>query len=258
VFDDGADPASASAVCREFSFVRYYQGPKRGLCANRNAAIAHVNTEYVSLIDDDGIVSSDFVEQLQKLLPNLDGRTLITGDVLEYGGRSMPRNPSFLGHFGKTPKNEPLQTIALNCNCIPTRAFSVAMFDESLVYGYEDMDLCSQLLRRGFRIEHVPSLVNKHDPPARTGEVNDYRYRYTQQARFRTSMMRYLVWQRKMHLAALYLGLAPLHRAIYDLKTKRLDDLKRILPDIVSASAYAVQSLRKDMELADTFGKPSA
>jgi len=251
VSDDGDDPEAASEICREFSFVQYSQGPRRGLCANRNAVIARVDTEYVSLIDDDGIVSVDFVEQLQSLLPQLDGRTLISGDVLEYGGRSTPKNPSFWGHFVKAPENGVLQTINLNCNCIPILAFSVAAFDESLVYGYEDMDLCSQLLRKGFRIKHVSSLANKHEPPARTGDVDHYRYRYTQQARFRTSMMRYLVWERKAHLAILYFGLAPLHRAMYDMKTNRLDDLKRIPSDILSAAAHAVKGLRRDLRKTD-------
>ncbi len=246
VSDDSEDPAAASAVCRDFSFVRYSQGPKRGLCANRNAVIARVDTEYVSLIDDDAVVSADFLEQLHDLLPQLDGRTLVSGDVIEYAGRSAPKNPSFWGHFVRIPKDGVLRTINLNCNCIPRRAFSVAAFDESLVYGYEDMDLCSQLLRKGFRIQYVPSLVNKHCPPIRTGEVEDFRYRYTQQARFRTSMMRYLVWERKAHLAMLYFGLAPLHRALYDLKTHRLSDLKRIPSDILSASAHAFKGLRRE------------
>ena len=244
VSDDSNDSESTSSLCRDFGLVRYSKGPSKGLCANRNAVVTCADTDYISLIDDDAIISEHFVRQLKAILPELDGRTLITGDVLEYGGRSTPKDPSFWGHFVNAPNGSP-RTISLNSNGIPRSAFTVAAFDESLVYGYEDMDLCSQLLRRGYSIRYVPSLVNEHVPPLRTGEVDTFRYRYTQQARFRTSMMRYLVWEGKAHMALLYFTLAPLHRAAYDLKTKRFSDLITIPFDIVSATIAAVRCLVK-------------
>jgi GT2 family glycosyltransferase len=230
----------ALAVCQHFPFVQYFTGPKRGLCANRNAAISHTRTDYVSLIDDDGIVGPTFVENLQKILPSLAEKTVITGDVLEYGRRTVPSNPWFLGHFGKPYGAQPLQGINLNCNCLPRAAFKDASFDEELFYGYEDMDLCSNLLTQGYRFVHYPELINQHVPPPRGDGLNHERYRWTQRARFETSMVRYLVWENKPLLACLYFVAAPPHRLLFALRHGLWGEVPRTLFDITVAAKRAI------------------
>ena len=238
--DDSTDGMETLAVCRQFPFVEYFTGPKRGLCANRNAAIQHARTDYVSLIDDDGMVGRTFIADLRKILPSLSGKTVITGDVLEYGGRTAPSNPWFLGHFGKPYGAQPLQGINLNCNCFPRSAFEDARFDEALVYGYEDMDLCSNLLSRGYRFVHYPELVNEHIPPPRGDGLNHQRYQWTERARFETSMVRYLVWENKPLLACLYVAAAPSHRILYTFRRRLWGDVPRTLFDITVAIKRAI------------------
>jgi glycosyltransferase involved in cell wall biosynthesis len=240
VSDDSVDGMETLAVCKRFPFVQYFTGPKRGLCANRNAVIGHTRTDYVSLIDDDGIVGRTFLEDLRKILPSLADKTVITGDVLEYGGRTAPSNPRFLGHFGKPYGAQLLQGINLNCNCLPRTAFDGASFDEALSYGYEDMDLCFNLLTQGYRFVHYPELVNQHIPPPR-GDVLLYeRYYWTQRARFETSMVRYLVWENKPLLACLYFAAAPSHRILYALRHRLWADVPRTLFDITVATRRAI------------------
>ena len=243
VSDDGEDPEPAQAVCAAFPFAVYGRGPRRGLCANRNMVIARAKTEYVSLIDDDGLVSGNFVERLLALLPQQGTKTILTGDAVERGERRSPRNPSFWGFYQAVP-TETWKTINLNCNCFPRSAFEEAQFDERLTYGYEDMDLCSHLLSKGYRIVYTPELLCEHAPPPRTAAVDQFRVRYTHQARFITSMMRYLVWEKKAHLALMYFVLAPVHRAMHDMKTRRWKDLSQIPADILMASRYAWRARR--------------
>ncbi len=240
VSDDSRESSEIEAICSKFPFVQYFKGPQRGLCANRNAAIAHAKTDFVSLIDDDGIVDREFIATLRGILLTLPEKTLISGDVLEYGGRTVPSNPKFLGYFGKAFGAGALQNINLNCNCLPAGAFRSARFDEALFYGYEDMDLCSSLLSQGYHIVHHPELLNRHEPPPRVGADNSRRYRWTQQARFQTSMKRYLVWEKKPLHAVGFFVLAPVHRILHALRIGLFSDIPLTVTDIVLATKQAL------------------
>ncbi len=245
VSDDSQAPGIAEKICSRFPFVQYLSGPRRGLCANRNAVISWAASDFICLSDDDCIISASFFSRLRELLPTLPGNTIITGDVIEDGVRIVPNNPSFLGHFRKPP-NGSFRNINLNSNCFPRNALTATHFDESLIYGYEDMDLCAQLLRKGYRILHVPELRNVHAPPARAKRQERMRYSHAEQARFRTSLKRYMLWERKPHLAMLYIVVAPLHRAFHDFRRRRFADLLRIPGDVLGASLYALRSLRAE------------
>jgi GT2 family glycosyltransferase len=155
-------------VCARYDYVRYEVGPRRGLCRNRNAVIAAARTSHVSLLDDDGIIGPQFIERAVAAISEHPDR-IFTGDVIESGiGHCIPTNPTRWGHFGKpVGRGEGFRNVQLNCNIFPRQAFFDAAFDERLVYGYEDTDLCDRLVRRGWRIDHCPHLVNEHQPPSR-------------------------------------------------------------------------------------------
>ena len=221
-------------MCSRYPFVEYVTGPHRGLCANRNAVVRLVDQGYLSLIDDDGSVGEDFILTLRFLLASLKGKVILTGDVLEYGGRTVPHNPSFWGHFTAKPRGQ-FKTLALNCNCFPASAFRIASFDESLVYGYEDMDLCSHLLTKGYRIQYEPTLLNSHEPPPRDEYANKSRYRHSQRARFQTSLKRYVLWEHNYVKAAVYCIAAPIHRMLHAVKVGKWSDIPASISDMVAA-----------------------
>ncbi len=234
VSDDSTNPDATRIVCAKYPFVTYLAGPRRGLCANRNGILRAVQTSHVSLLDDDGTVEPDFIEKLRTLLPALQQRTIVTGDVLEYGRRTRPMNPTFWGHFEAEPRRE-LRTINLNCNLFPLAAFRYASFDENIVYGYEDMDLCACLLSKGFHVRYEPKLVNRHLPPHKTETETRRRFRLVQQARFQVTLKRYVLWERNLLKAAAFCVLAPLHRAAHAIKRRYWNDIPRAGADIVMA-----------------------
>jgi GT2 family glycosyltransferase len=199
------------AVCEKYSFVRYVAGPKRGLCANRNHVIRQATGGHVSLLDDDAVVGDDFVELVENLIGKYPN-TILTGDVLEDGvRRQAPSNPTFLGHFGRPVAGEQLENINLNCNVLPRAAFANVAFDESIAYGYEDTDLCAQLLARGYRIVHAAELVNQHLPPAATREQLAYRHRQSERARVRVVWRRWAVHRRRPLAGAVVASIAWMH-----------------------------------------------
>jgi len=208
-------------ISKKYAWVRYVEGPRRGLCANRNHVIRQATTSHVSLIDDDGVVSVDFVERaLAAIAAHPD--KIITGDVIEEGiGRCPPTNPRFLGHFGRHVRpGERLANIHLNCNVFPRVMFDDASFDESIEYGYEDTDLCAQLLAKGYEILYVPELVNEHKPPNRI-ELRVTRRWQLERARFYVTIRRHGIWQRNVVRLAAFLLIAPIHFSIHEAKHHR-------------------------------------
>ena len=226
VSDDSGDTATAEIVqerCRAYRLVRYVVGPHRGLCANRNHVIRLACGSHVSLLDDDAVAGSNFVRDVEMLVAS-SPLTVFTGDVLEDGERRQsPTNPTFLGHFGRLVEpGEQLANINLNCNVIPRTAFEIVAFDESIAYGYEDTDVCAQLLASGWRIVHVPNLVNQHIRPPVSAAAADERIWQAERARFYTTLRRHLRWNRNVSQAGAFAAVAPVHLALHAMRAKQL------------------------------------
>lgn len=226
VSDDSTD-AGVTRVVRDiveqYPVARYLKGPSRGLCANRNHVIRHATCSHVSLIDDDATVAPDFVVHLLGRIARRS-EVVFTGNVIESGSAPQPpTNPTFLGHFGRPVRaGDRLENIQLNCNVLPRKAFDAAVFDESITYGYEDTDLCAQLLAAGFEIVYAPELVNTHLPPLPLPLYSD-RYWQAERARFYTTLKRHLLWRRNWRYAFLFLVIAPVHFAFHTVRQRRLN-----------------------------------
>jgi GT2 family glycosyltransferase len=239
VSDDSSTGDATQAVCAAYPKVRYLRGPRKGLCANRNAVIQHVSTGYVSLLDDDAVVSVEFASRAFAVIADLPDNVIITGTVIETDHATVPNNPSFWGHFTERTHGR-FENVNLNCNLLPRHAFSCASFDETIVYGYEDTDLCACLLSQGFRIHHDSSLVNTHLPPPQSASTKRERHLNMERARFYISLKRYLLWKEDIPKFLAFIILAPLHRMASAIKNGRWFELPHCLPDIVFALRAAL------------------
>lgn len=236
VSDDSRDPAPTEALCGAYPFVRYVRGPQRGLCANRNSAIRASSGNYLSFLDDDALLAPDFVRLAAALAVSAPPAVIFTGDLLEgeTQGRLTPTNSGFWGHFGVPPQGRH-QTVHINCNLIPRAAFDKAAFDEHLIYGYDELDICAQLLAAGYRIEYQPQLLNRHLPPVKADAARAREKQLAEEARFYTSLKRYWRLQHNPLKAAAYVVLAPLHRIGFDIKTRDWADIPQSFRDMRSA-----------------------
>jgi glycosyltransferase involved in cell wall biosynthesis len=234
VSDDSTDETVNQEIRSLFPLVSFVEGPRRGLCANRNHVIRYAETDYVSLLDDDAVVGDQFVAQVVALLPKLADREIVTGDLIETDTLVTLKNASFWGYFTGDPSRRN-ETIHLNSNAFPRKAFEEVQFDEDIAYGYEDMDVCSHLLSLGYRIRHEPSLVNRHLPPKMDAPTFRARERLQERARFYTSVKRYFKWERNWIKGIAYLLLAPLHRAAHDVKVRNFRDIIYCVPDAIFA-----------------------
>jgi GT2 family glycosyltransferase len=240
VADDSDDPSSTREVCNEFSFVRYVRTPRRGQTPSRNEAIRNAQADYISFLDDDAVISPRFVERARKLLATASPDTIFTGNLYEGDQLSQaPGNPTFLGHYkASSPKH--VETVHMNSNLFPRKAFDVARFDETIHYGYVDVDLCFRLLDRGYRIEHQPELVNRHLPPEKeSSELSEIRL-HRSRARFYVTLKRHLIWRRSLPRALAFICIAPLHEAGHRLLRRRGCSPRGALSDM----RWAVREVR--------------
>jgi len=239
VSDDGVHTDQTEMACRQFPRVRYFVGPRRGLSANRNSVVKNAKMEYVSLLDDDALVSERFVENCAELISRGEIKVVYTGPIRERGALIFPTNSTFLGFFGKRPKGV-LENINLNCNLFPRSSFKTCKFDEVITYGYEDVDVCNQLRADGFRIVFVLDLLNEHAPPQRSELAARAFARYADQARFYVMVKRHLIWQRSYARLFAYVFFAPLHQTVALLKQRRWREAFRPIFDMGFAIRKAV------------------
>jgi GT2 family glycosyltransferase len=237
VSDDSDNTKATVEVCKDFPFVRYIRAPQRGISANRNSALRACSAGYIALLDDDALVSADFVRVATTLASRSEGYIIFTGKRLEGNNRTPvePTNPTFWGHFGRKPQGRPLETANISCCLFPHSAFRVAEFDERIEYGYEEMDWCAHLLTLGYRIEYHPELVVQHLPPPMSEERQKKREEQGQQARFYTSLKRYYLWQRKPLKAIVYVPLAVTHQMASCIKERKYAGAVRVIPNMAAA-----------------------
>jgi GT2 family glycosyltransferase len=251
VSDDSPGGHETAAVCADFPLVRYFAGPRRGLCANRNAVTKRATADFVSLVDDDVVVSRDFMSRAHAIIAQLPPRTLVTGTVVDGGQPMVPGNPSFLGFFGRPPNGQ-FKNINLTCNLLPRRAFEAAKFDETISYGYEDMDLCARLLSKGYVIRHEPSLITTHLPPARSAAIDRERFVMSGRARFYTSVKRYLLYERSSSRLLAYVVVAPIHRILHAIKAGKWFDVPNAVTDMWFAIRANVRERKRVSEELET------
>jgi GT2 family glycosyltransferase len=152
--------------------------------------------------------------------------------------RTAPSRPTFLGHFGG-PVQTDIETVNLNSNIFPREAFNDALFDERIEWGYEDMDLCCQLITKGYRITHEPSLLTDHLPPKKDTLSFEIK---SERARIYTSLKRHFLWKRRYCSGVAFLVIATSHLLFRHLKHWNLAGSIRVLCDVGwSVSALAEQ-----------------
>ena len=160
VSDDGGGTARAVA---EKHGATYVSGPARGLSANRNTAIAASSGQLIAFIDDDVIVSPDFIARASAQPTDV----VTTGWEENYAGGSprkvTPHNASFLGFQREDPRGQ-YRSIVINATVFPAQLFESALFDEQIRYGYEEIDMAKHAVTLGWRIRYDDAMWVEHHP----------------------------------------------------------------------------------------------
>ena len=169
VSDDSDDDRVASVVAAYPAPITYTRGPRRGLAANRNHAVSCARGETLIFLDDDAALGKDFLKEVASCLgrvpPQRRARTIVTGVEIKSGRTIMPNRQGILG-FQSRPygQGEALQTVVINATLFPRTLFDSVRFDPRLRYGYDEVDISTQAVARGFEIVPCFSAANCHRP----------------------------------------------------------------------------------------------
>ena len=104
-------------------------------------------------------------------------------------------------------------------NLFPRSAFDGVAFDEMVRYGYDEIDIASELRAAGFHIEFRPELLNYHSSAEKTREDDRVRDLEATRARFYTTL-KYHLRHGRTAMVPVYVVIASLHEAAHRAKSR--------------------------------------
>ncbi|HEY4014187.1 MAG TPA: glycosyltransferase family A protein [Polyangiaceae bacterium] len=166
VSDDSSKPEmreATIAVVAKFPAATLVQGPRKGVCANRNNAFAHLGpVDYVAFLDDDALVSPTYFEVAQArydaMSPERRERTILTGtrvDAFKPRIETMCRL-DFACNF---TASETPEVAGASYAVYPRTFFERHPWDERIYFGLEDAELSLRAMKAGYEIVFVRDMV---------------------------------------------------------------------------------------------------
>ena len=173
--------------------------PRKGLCAQRNAALDHVadTSDVIVFFDDDFVPHRTFLEQVERAFESNPEYVGVTGAVVADGicGPGLTRQEAVEAvevHGARQDDGPPGETDVpglYGCNmAMRVDALGGRRFDERLpLYGWlEDLDFTNRLLDEG-RLVRLDSLIGAHRG-VKAARVSGLRLGYSQIANARYLM----------------------------------------------------------------------
>lgn len=241
VSDDSTDLLTREMMAAEFPQVIYLAGSRKGLSANRNNAIAAVVAgTHVLFIDDDAELGEEF---LGIVLANLirheeayDYKLIVTGTEKQQSAIISPHDQTFLGFQRKSYRDKDnIRTIVINSTVFPIRLLKQLLFDEQLIYGYEEVDFATRAVAEGYTIVLLEDAVNMHEP----SEINRDSYnRHIASSRIYVTYKRYAFTEGKPLKAASFLTIAVVHYMLHCCKKEGIKGLIGSVKPVQSSLHY--------------------
>jgi glycosyltransferase involved in cell wall biosynthesis len=206
----------------DFPEVTFLEGPRKGLGANRNNALTRVTGTHILFIDDDVVIAPDFLTKTIRFLQEIgNDDAIVTGVQFENGNEIItPHKPNFLGFQSVNYKDgEALKSIVINSTVFPSSLFRRIHFDESIIYGYEELDIASQAIyHANCRIYYLPLVGNDHHP----SKINrDFYAPFEDASRVFVTYKCYRMLQRRWIKAVSFLLIAYAHNFLASIKRRK-------------------------------------
>jgi glycosyltransferase involved in cell wall biosynthesis len=240
VSDDSTDARTRALLAAEFPSVIHAEGPRIGLGANRNAALARAGGTHVLFIDDDVVLAPDFLGGVAACLAGLGaraGRAIVGGTEINNGERVFPHKVSFLGYqsidYAAGARQE---TVVINSAVFPRAMFEKVRFDPCLVYGCDEMDITVRAIyMHGFEIMFLPNLANHHFPSKAN---RDYYAPFLEASRIYVQFKRYYWVERHPAKAVGFLAIAYTHMLLHFVRARRLRGLAAFYKTAAKSAGY--------------------
>lgn len=146
VTDDSKGNAAKIFVEKEYNWVKWVEGPKRGPATNRNNGAKYAKADWLVFLDDDCVPGSSILLEYQNLIQKNPNISVFEGAIFTPGPSTSP-----LAYAPINTKGGHLWS----CNfAIKKESFAIINgFDEQFKYPHmEDIDLRERLMQTGYDI----------------------------------------------------------------------------------------------------------
>ncbi len=220
-------------ITSSFKDTRYIRGPRKGVAANRNNCLDYLNGEFVSFVDDDVIISPDFLKEAlvcfdQVCLKYRTDKIVVTGTVkmiCENEYELLPLNLDFLGYHKKPVRyGDEQRAISMSNNLFPSSLFRRVKFDEN-THTAEERDISLHALHVGFKIVYNPKIMVYH---YMSSHSNLHNQEIDEISRFYFGLKRYWIYEQSIPrflLFSLYAPLRPLVGRIAKFQPKEIQTI---------------------------------
>lgn len=177
---DQGNSKKISKLCKSVGAI-YIQTSTLGLSLARNIGIKKCKGEYIALMDDDAFISKDYYKNFDSIIKNINSEPfdVLSGRIMTIEDNLIPLS-RYQGSSKKDISFKNIDTIMSSALVINRKILNiVGGFDESFGVGAmwggsEETDIIARILREGYQVKYIPSLVVYH-PSANFGlmSLND-------------------------------------------------------------------------------------
>ena len=169
VSDDSDNLLTKNMVKTHYPLVKYFKSLQDGLVANRNFVAKKATGGFIMFLDDDATLDRNFLKNVRNFLLAQNSsdqelnKTIVTGQEKQWGMLVQPNKQDFLG-FQSVPygKQQKIETICINSTVFPRQLFNEIQFDRLIKFGYDEVDIATQAIRKNYKIIFCPQAINTH------------------------------------------------------------------------------------------------
>lgn len=203
VSDNSSDDGSPEMIKKKFPWVKYTEGPNEGFSKGNNRARPLVEGDMVLFLNPDTIVHKDvFFKTVRYLKEHPDVGGVTCKLVLQNGQMDKDIRRRFptpwvsfqrlvLGmdkyfYYDNIPQDATHEVEAIQGAFFLTWKKildKVGWFDEGYFFDGEDLDLCYQIHKAGYKLIFYPETVVTHLKGVTKGKVKKWRHKLTPQQR---------------------------------------------------------------------------
>lgn len=203
VSDNASNDGSPEMIKKKFPWVKYTEGPNEGFSKGNNRARNLVEGEMVLFLNPDTVVHKDvFVKTTKFLKEHKDAGAVTCKLVLANGKldkdirRRFPIPRIAFEHlalglnknywYEDIPETETHEVEAIQGAFFLTWKKildKVGWFDEEYFFDGEDIDLCYQIHKAGYKLYYYPETIVTHLKGVTKGKVSKWKYKVSPQQR---------------------------------------------------------------------------
>ena len=203
VSDNASNDGSPEMIKKKFPWVKYTEGPNEGFSKGNNRARNLVEGEMVLFLNPDTVVHKDVFAKTTKFLKEHKDAGAVTCKLVLANGKldkdirrrfPIPRiafehlalglNKNYW--YEDIPETETHEVEAIQGAFFLTWKKildKVGWFDEEYFFDGEDIDLCYQIHKAGYKLYYYPETIVTHLKGVTKGKVSKWKYKVSPQQR---------------------------------------------------------------------------